>query len=160
MRKKALFIFLLVILVLNGGCHSLRKKFIRKKKEEKVPVYITPKEYPQKPTRDIYVDYYLYVKGWLEELAKALRKGISYKRQKHTIDEAVMNLEQIISFFNQKGKENIESLHKELKQIQAEINRIPNLSRIKRDSLIRKVQKIKRKFDSNYTYTDVKEWLN
>lgn len=160
MKKRILFIFLLTVLVLNNGCHSLRKKFTRKQKEKEVPVYITPKEYPQKPTRDIYIDYYLYTKGWLEELAKALGKGISYKRQKHAIGEALMNLEQIISFLNQKGKENIEPLHQELQQIQAEIKRVPNLSRIKRDYLVRKVQRIAREFGSNYTYTDVREWLN
>lgn len=160
MNRRILVIFLLILLALNTGCHSLRKKFIRRKKKEEVPVYVTPKDYPEKPTRDIYIDYYLYTKGWLEELAKALRKGISYKRQKHAIEEAIMNLEQIISFFNQEGKKEISSLHRELKEIKEEINRVPNLSRIKRDFLIRKIQNIKRDFDSNYTYTDVKEWIN
>jgi predicted RND superfamily exporter protein len=160
MKKRILYILLLVVLASNSGCHSLRKKFIRKKNKKEVPVYITTKEYPQKPTRDIYLDYYLYTKGWLEELTKALRKGISYKRQRYAISEAIMNLEQIISFFNQKGKENIESLYQELQQIQAEIKRAPNLSRVKRDSLVRKISRIKREFDSNYTYTDVEEWLN
>ncbi|MCF7886966.1 MAG: hypothetical protein K9L71_00945 [Candidatus Omnitrophica bacterium] len=160
MKKRILYIFLLIVLVLNSGCHSLRKKFIRKKDKKEVPVYITAKEYPDTPTRDIYIDYYLYTKGWLEELTKALRKGISYKRQRHAISEAIMNLEQIISFFNQEGKENIESIYQELQQIQAEIKRAPNLSRIKRDSLIRKISRVKRYFDSNYTYTDVEEWLN
>jgi NTP pyrophosphatase (non-canonical NTP hydrolase) len=160
MKKNILFIFLLAVLVLNSGCHSLRKKFIRKKNKKDVPVYVTPKEYPQKPTRDIYVDYYLYTKGWLGELIKALRKGISHKRQKHAIGEAIMNLEQIISFFNQEGRDAIGPLHDQLKKIQKEIKQIPNLSRYKRDSLVRKTQNIKREFDSNYTYTDIKEWLN
>lgn len=160
MKRRILVTLLLFFLLLNSGCRSLRKKFIRKEKKEEVPVYVTPKEYPEKPTRDIYIDYYLYTKGWLEELVKALRKGISYKRQKHSIEEAVMNFEQIISFFNQEGKEEASSLHKKLKEIKEEINRVPNLSRIKRDSLIRKIQNIKRDFDSNYTYTDVKEWIN
>lgn len=160
MKRRILVIFLLLLLGLNSGCRSLRKKFIRKEKKEEVPVYVTPKEYPDKPTRDVYIDYYLYTKGWLEESVKALRKGISHKRQKHAIEEAIMNLEQIISFFNQEGKEKASSLHKKLKEIREEINRVPNLSRIKRDFLIRKIQNIKRDFDSNYTYTDVKEWIN
>ncbi len=160
MNRIILFIIVSLMLVLNSGCQSLRKKFIRKEKKEEVPVYISPKEYPEKPTREIYIDYYLYTKGWLDELAKALQKGISYKRQKRAIEEAVMNLDQIISFFNQEGKDNILPLQSELKKIEEEIKRVPNLSRIKRDSLIREIQNIKRDFDSNYTYTDVKEWIN
>ncbi len=160
MNKKVLPFFLSLILVLNSGCHSLRKKFVRKKKEKEPPVYVTFKEYPQKPARDIYIDYYLYTKGWLEDLTKALRKGISYKRQKRATDEAIMNLEQIISFFNQDGVKAIDSLYRNLKQVQTEIKRAPNLSQIKRNSLIRKIENIKREFDSNYTYTDAKEWLN
>lgn len=157
--KKFLFLFLSCLLIFSGGCRTLREKFIRQKPRKEAPVYVAFKEYPQKPTRQIYIDYYLYVRGWLDELAKALEKGISHKRQSYAASEALMNMDQIISFFNQEGKDAISSLHSELQAVKAEIERIPNLSRLRRDLLIRKTQSIRREFDS-YTYSNVEEWLD
>ena len=91
------------MIFVNSGCHSIRKKFIRKKKsKEEVPVYIDFKDYPEIPSREAYIDYYLFVEGWLEELVGALKKGFSYKRQKRSIDEAIMNFEQIFIITRQK----------------------------------------------------------
>ncbi len=138
----------------------LREKFVRDRSREEAPAYVAFREYPDKPTREVYVDYYLYTRGWLAELVKALRKGISYKRQRYAISEVLMKLEQIISFFNQDGKDAIASLHESLQEIQAEIKRIPNLSQTRRNYIIRQIERIKRELGSDYTYSKAKEWLD
>lgn len=160
MEKKVFFIFLGLILVFSGGCRALRDKFIRQREEKEAPVYMALRDYPAEPTRQVYLDYYLYARGWLAELMQALQRGISHKRQRRAISEALMNVEQIISFFNQEGKDAIGSLHQELKEVKAEIEKIPNLSQIRRNALVRRVQRIKRDFSSNYTYSNAAAWLD
>jgi hypothetical protein len=117
------------------------------------------KDYPAKPSRDAYIDYYLFVRGWLDELVGALEKGISYKRQKRAIGEAIMNLEQIISFYNLEGKNAIYPLYEELVAIEGEVKKSPNMSQIRRNSLIRKIEHFKRRFERDFNYTDAEKWM-
>ncbi len=121
MKKVNLIIFLGVIIVLSGGCRTLREKFVRQPSQKEVPVYVDFKDYGETPTRQVYLDYHLYARGWLDELVKALNRGVSHKRQRYAIAEALMNIEQIISFFNQEGKDKIAPLYQELQEVQAEI---------------------------------------
>ena len=123
MRK---FISVLVMLVLVfefTGCTALRKKFIRKrKKDTPPPLYLELREYPNTPTQEMYHQYWLFVRGWLDELLQTIDDGQNTKRQKKAIDEAVMNFEQIVYFYNQEGKEVIAPLHTELLDIREEIH--------------------------------------
>jgi len=158
--KKSLVIFLIAILSLNFGCHSLRKKFIRKKKYEKeIPVYVDFKDYPDKPSRESYINYYLFVRGWLDDLTGALKKGISYKRQRRAINEAIMNLEQIIAFYDSEGKDAVYPIYEKLQYFRDEITKSPNMSEIKRNLLIRKIEQFKRNFEKNFNYTDAEKWM-
>ena len=158
--KKSLIIFLIAILSLTSGCHSLRKKFIRKKKYEKeIPVYVDFKDYPDKPSRESYINYYLFVRGWLDDLTGALKKGISYKRQRRAINEAIMNLEQIIAFYDSEGKDEVYPIYEKLQYFRDEITKSPNMSEIKRNLLIRKIEQLKRNFEKNFNYTDAEKWM-
>jgi len=159
MRK--LLIFLLVaMLSLASGCHSLRKKFIRKKKHEKeAPVYVNFKDYPAKPSRGAYINYYLFVRGWLDDLTEALRKGISYKRQRRAINEAIVNLEQMIIFYDTEGKDTIYPLYEELQGFREAMKKSPNMSETKRNLLIRKIERLKRRFEKDFNYTDAEKWM-
>ncbi len=159
MRK--LLIFLLVAMVSStSGCHSLRKKFIRKKKYEKeAPVYVKFKDYPNKPSRGAYINYYLFVRGWLDDLTEALRKGVSYKRQRRAISEAIMNLEQIIAFYDTEGKDAVYPIYEELQGFREAMKKSPNMSEIRRNSLIRKIEKLKRKFEKDFNYSDSEKWM-
>jgi len=160
MRKIPTFL-LIALLILPGGCHSLRKKFTRKKKYEKEPpVYIDFKDYPSSPSREDYINYYLFVRGWLDDFKETLHKGISHKRAKRAVNEAIMNFQQIISFFNEEGKEEAYPLYEELLDIKKQVERIPNMSVTKRNSVARKVENLKRRFEQKFSYTDAKKWMN
>jgi len=144
----------------TSGCHSLRKKFTRKKKNTKeLPVYVDFKDYPTKPLREDYINYYLFVRGWLDDLVEALKKGISYKRQRRAINEAIMNLEQIITFYNTEGKDAVYSIYEELQGFKEEMVKSPNMSETKRSFLIRKLQRLKRQFERDFNYTDAEKWM-
>jgi hypothetical protein len=139
----------------------VRKKFIRKKKSTKeAPVYVAFKDYPQRPTRKAYINYYLFVRGWLDELVGALEKGVSFKRKKRSINEAIMNLEQIISFYNTEGREQVYPFYEDLLDIKKQIEKNPNMSSMKTRSLIRKIELFKRRFEKNFNYTDAEKWMS
>lgn len=160
MRKIVILILSLMIFC-DFGCYSIRKKFVRKKKSEKeTPVYVDFKDYPQKPSREAYINYYLFVRGWLDELVGALRKGLSVKRQKRAINEAVMNLEQIISFFNTEGKDKVYPFYEELVEIKDEVDKSNVSSSFRKNSLIRKIENFKRRFEKNFNYTDAEQWMS
>ena len=160
MGRKSLVLLLIGIFTFSG-CHSFRQKFIRKKKSsQETPVYVSFKDYPDRPSKDAYIDYYLFVRGWLDELTGALDKGISFKRQKRAINEAVMNLEQIIAFYSHEGKETIYPFYEELLQFREEIERSPNMSATKRNGLIRKIEAWKRRFEKRFNYSDAEKWLS
>ena len=145
----------------QSGCHSLRKKFIRKKKHTKeAPVYIDFKEYSDKPSKEAYHDYYVFVRGWLDELIGSLAEDKSFKRRKRAINEAVMNVEQMISFFNQEGKEEIYSLYEEIINIRDQVQAMPNMSQLKCNYLIKKTEGVKRRFEKSFTYSDAEKWMN
>ncbi len=159
--RKILVFFIILSLLPISGCYNIRRKFIRKKKgQEEKPVYVDFKEYPIKPSRDAYIDYYLFVRGWLDELVSSLKKGLSYKREKRAINEAIMNLEQIISFYNTEGREKIYPSYEKLLDMRREIDRSPNMSRMRRDGLIRKIESFKREFERNFNYTDAEQWMS
>ncbi|MDD5194364.1 MAG: hypothetical protein PHQ96_01650 [Candidatus Omnitrophica bacterium] len=161
MARKITIFFLILTIFSVSGCTTLRKKFVRKKKHQvETPVYVDFKTYPTKPSKEAYNDYYLFVEGWLEELRETLKDGMSFKRAKRGINEAVMNLEQMIAFFNQEGKEKVYPIYEELVAIKKEIQLNPNPSDIKRNSLIAKIERFKRRFEAEFKYSDAEKWMN
>jgi len=150
-----------MMLGLTSGCHSLRKKFTRKKKKKKdLAVYVDFKDYPDKPSREAYINYYLFVRGWLDDLIEALKKGTSYKRQRRAINEALMNLEQIIIFYNREGKDAVYPIYEQLQDLRKEMTRSPNMSEAKRNSVVRKIEQLKRRFEKDFNYRDAGKWMN
>jgi hypothetical protein len=159
--EKAVTLFLIFILFYTSGCVSLRRKFVRKKKYvEEAPVYVNFKDYPVQPSRDAYIDYYLFVRGWLDELEESLREGASLKREKRAINEAIMNFEQIISFFKPEGKEAIYPLYTELLAIRKQIQDNPNLGEMQRNSLVSQIERFLRRFEAGFKYTEAEKWMN
>ena len=71
-----------------------------------------------------------------------------------------MNLEQIISFFNSVGKDEIYPVYEEMLSVKAKIERSPNLSETQRNSLIRNIEHLKRKIEREFNYSDAEQWMN
>jgi hypothetical protein len=149
------------LLSANAGCHSIRKKFVRKKKStQEVPVYVDFKEYSQKPSREAYNDYYIFFRGWLDDLVLSLKKGVSHKRELRAVNEAIMNLEQIISFYSIEGREKVYPFYEELLNVKEEVKKGSNMSEIRRNSLIRRIEGFKRRFEKEFNYSDAEKWMN
>ncbi|MDP2924291.1 MAG: hypothetical protein Q8O30_11350 [Candidatus Omnitrophota bacterium] len=164
--KRFVIFLLLISIFFTSGCYTLRKKFIRKKKYQKEePVYVGFKDYPTKPSREAYLDYYLFVEGWIDELSDELSdsfsvsKAYSLKRVKRAIKEAIMNLEQIIAFFNKEGKEKIYPLYQDLVKVKESIDKNPNTSAIERSTLLQKVEHFRRRFEADFKYSNAQKWM-
>jgi len=159
--KRVLVLLLITMVCVTSGCHNLRKKFIRKKKQKKeIAVYVDFKDYPEKPSREAYINYYLFVRGWIDDLAEALKQGVSYKRQRRAINEAIMNLEQIITFYSTEGKDAVYPIYEGLQDLRAEMVKSPNMSEAKSNLFVRKVEQLKRRFEKDFNYSDVEKWMN
>lgn len=159
MRKISIAV-LLIMCIVCCGCHSLRKKFIRKKKYHKEElVYVDFKEYDNSLSVEAYNDYYVFVRGWIDELIGSLNKGMSFKRQKRAIDEIIMNIEQMMAFYNQEGKDRIYPLYEDFLAAGEDVRRSPNMSDIQKSSLIRRLEHYKRRFESEFNYKDAQAWI-
>jgi hypothetical protein len=158
--RRLILLGLIVFLAADSGCITLRKKFIRKKKtQEEAPVYVDFKEYPDKPTKEVYINYYVFTQGWLDDLIETLKSEGNYKRRKHSISEAIMNIEQIISCYNQEGKDKIYPLYQELLSLQKQLMRTPNLVEAERLNFVRKIGLLKSRFEKEFNYNDAEKWM-
>ena len=160
MKKFLSLVIILIIIFDFSGCYALRKKFVRKRRKEiPPPLYLDLKEYPQVPTKDMYDQYYLYVRGWLDELIHTIEEKPNAKRQKKSIDEAVMNFEQIMYFYNEEGRKVAEPLYKELISLREEIHS-PYFALSGNFSLtVGKIARLKRDFEKNFSYEDALGWI-
>lgn len=158
--KKILVFLLIAAVFLPCGCYSLRKKFVRKKKYTKeLPVYVDFKEYSRAPSKESYVSYYLFVRGWIDELITTVDKGVSFKRQKRAAEEIIMNLEQMMSFYNQAGKDEVYPLYEKFLAVKQEMEKNPYPSEVRRISFLKNLEHLKRVFESTCNYTDAGKWI-
>ena len=80
--KKVLFRLFLGFLIFSfaagiTGCAALKKKFTRKKKERKTPVYYQVRKYDIKPSMELYEKHYIFWVNWHKNLVAEL--GNNYK---------------------------------------------------------------------------------
>ena len=156
MERKFFIVVLLAFMIC--GCYSLRKKFVRKKKmTKKMPVYVDFKTYQEPKSQKIYEDYYLFACGWLEELIKSLNFTGNRKKQKQAIDEALMNIEQMMVFLNQEGKEELSLIYEELLKIKEKIYS-PFLNGIEKELIVKEIEKILRKLHSQFSWSKIAKW--
>ncbi|MCK4916782.1 MAG: hypothetical protein KAJ14_06500 [Candidatus Omnitrophica bacterium] len=158
--EKIIYLFIAIMIFISSGCYGLRKKFIRKKKYQKEPtVYIDLKDYSTQPVEGEYLYYYLYLKGWFEELVKAVEKDISPKRQKLAANEVANNLERAMTFLNTEGKNEIYSIYEEFLELKKDIEHSSNFTQNKKNFLLLKIRSIKSQVERKFNWVDVKKWL-
>jgi len=159
--KKQVFVIVLLVMAANlTGCHALREKFVRKnKKDIPPPLYLDLKEYPKVPTKDMYNEYYLFVRGWLQELKIAIKDNISHKRQKKSIDEALKNLEQIMYYYTEEGKKQIQPIYERFVAVQDKIHDpyFPTLGNY--SMILRQIERIQRDFEKKFTFDKALQWM-
>ncbi|MFC1515050.1 hypothetical protein ACFL5X_04025 [Candidatus Omnitrophota bacterium] len=159
--RKVISILIISVLMLNcAGCYALRRKFVRKrKKDTPPPLYLELKEYPHVPTQEMYHQYWLFVRGWLDELIQSINEKPNTKRQKKAIDEAVMNFEQIVYFYNEEGKDVIGPMHTEILAIREVVHDPYFTSSMNKTIIKKRIATVKRRFEMDFTYAKAQDWL-
>lgn len=159
--RKVLVSILILILCVSTGCQTIRKKFVRKKTSKSKPsVYVDFKEYPTTISQEDYINYYLFVRGWLDDLEEALRKGLSFKRAKRAVNEAVMNFEQMFYYYNKDVKEKVSPLYKNMLAIKDKVEGIQSMNETKINSLVKEISILKRKFESTCKFSNIEKWMS
>ena len=134
-------------------------KFVRKrKKETPPPVYLNLKDYPDVPTQEMYEEYYLFIRGWLDEIARCMENNYGKKRRVKAANEALENLKQIISFLNEEGREKIWPIYSDLQKLKEKVGS-PYISYSQQNQIIRQAESIKRRFEVDFTYDKAKQWF-
>ncbi len=155
---KFFLLFIISISLLWGGCYPLRKKFVKKKPRRKPPVYLNLGENSPSFCKEVYLDCYLFIRGWLSEVIDELREGGNVKREKRAIDEVLHNLEVLKSFFNQEGKQKLMQFYKKVEEIKKEIESKLILSEVERLVIRRKVEIMEREFERNFNWRATQQW--
>ncbi len=157
MQDKRIYYFLLSLLIL-GGCYSVRKKFIRKKKSNTPPkVYVDFKEYPRILPSELYEDYYLFVNAWIDEMIEGLKGSFSYKRERHAWEEAVKNMKGMMDILDNEGKDKLTPLYEELLGLGKEISL--GLVDTEKNYLLQKIESLRIRFEKNFMYSKVSQWI-
>ena len=153
--------FVFSSLVLICGCETLRKKFIRKPKNERKmeePV-LSPQKYNPEFEKDVlYRNYFVYWRSWQDELIAALDADLSHKKQIDCVYQAVMNLEKVRAFLNEDKQKELDVYIEELKALQEKIIK-GNLAGAKTVMLKNKLKINKRNILRNFIYSKVKDDL-
>ena len=160
LKKNCVFLLLAVMTIGSlSGCSTLRRKFIRKNKNEKEPeLYLELRDYPEAPSQDIYHSHFSFVKGWLAEVVLQLEGGSNNKRIRYSIDKSIESLLIIKNYLKPESKQEMDALYGEFYDLKARIYD-PYVLDFKRDSILKQAKRLKRKFAKQFSYNKIKHFL-
>ena len=129
-RKNSFVIFICLVAMIfsSVGCEPLRKKFVRKKKEEKesgiIPV-LEPMDYaPKKMYSPLeqYQRHYSLWKVWDRELMQAIQEGKNPKAQKYNLAQLIEQIEEMQKWAREEKQKELFVLIQELHGIQKDLD--------------------------------------
>jgi len=164
-RRIKIFLLLIGLLILvfeECGCEAFVKKFRRKpKKEEQAQeeMVFVPQEYPSLfvNKEEAYRQYFLYWKGWQDELINALLSRTSLKKQLSCIDEAIKNLLQLKTILAEEKVKPLDAYIAELNALRNNIEQDPYSNNTTQNRY--SAEKIKRNILRDFSYHKVKNNL-
>ena len=131
----------------STGCASLKKKFTRKKKEEKKPAYYQVRKYDIKPSMELYEKHYIYWINWQRDLIQSL--GRNAKRDRLNAQQAVGNLRDMQKILDDEQADLLEPHVKDMVEVERSINNsqleVGDASRIQ-SVMERELSAVKREF--------------
>jgi hypothetical protein len=134
------------------GCGSFRKKFQRKKKEEKSkPYFYREKEYDIKPSITLYTKHYQYWKSWHREILENL--GQNTKKDQRCVEEMIGNLMDMKSMLDDEPGDKLQAHIDKLWDVQTDMRKNMLMSTTEETRIRRTLEKeftlIKRDFSYN-----------
>jgi len=130
-----LMLIIASFLVNLAGCASLKRKFTRKKKKVKKPVYYKVREYDIRPSLELYEKHYIYWVHWQRKFISEL--GRNFKNDIRSIQEICGELESMAALLTD---EEAEKLRPHIERIKKAENIIKKRNMTKaNDTRIRKI---------------------
>jgi len=149
-----------MIVLFSAGCYSLRKKFIRKKSVEKEDaVYVDFKKYEAAEASGAYKDYELFFNSWLDEALKTINTTSNRKRVRRCLDEALINLEHMVSLCNRAGRNSFYHMYKDLSMIKSDFKDNPPVTSFDNNSYIQRITAVKSQFFTRFRYSLMEDKL-
>lgn len=161
MRKIRLrFLVVAIIFAISvnfAGCASLKRKFIRKKKEEpRMPVYYHVKKYDIKPSMDLYEKHYVFWVNWHKKLVAEL--GESFKSDMRCMEEIRSNLADMIALLVDEKASVLESHTDELEKAVAIIEK-RNLTKANETRIRHILEREYRAIRGDFSPSDVADYI-
>ncbi len=124
-QRYVLGVCLLLCFFLLEGCEPLRKKFIRKKKQDdtyKGEVIFEPVDYsPENFTAEQnYTKHYNYWVIWGKSLEEALKESRNEKRHRYFLEQGLKSLEQMRVYLKEEKRARLDEMIQEFKSIREE----------------------------------------
>ena len=157
MRRVVGAVLVLVMALQVAGCEAIQRKFTRKKKRE----IIKPRFYQEdgaetRPHLELYMMHYTYWKSWQEELIT--RGGSNAKRDLMACNELMGHLADMKKYLTGSKAEELEKTIVELSLIEPDLKK-QRLTKSQKYKITKFLEKIKRHIDKNFSYADMKEFL-
>jgi len=117
------------VILFSSGCEPLKKKFVRKKKDEKVDEFVPvfqPIEYAVKnvSSEEKYIHNYSLWKVWVREMGQLFQDSdLNYKRVKYTMTQLVLQLTEMEKHLVGEKKEGMSLVIKNLDKAKKELLR-------------------------------------
>jgi len=151
------FIIIFIICLNTTGCTNVKKKFIRKKKDEKpIPIITTEDYFSTLKIDELYKKHFLFWKYWQDELIFSLGKNIN--KQKRSYNDSLVELKTAASYLQEQKRQELQPYIDELKLIADDINK-PIYSQVVVHRLRKKLEKHRRLVDKKFSPPKVKSWL-
>ena len=157
------FICLLSVSVLAGGCTPLRKKFIRQKKKDQetseiVPI-LEPIDYPDviHTAVEDYKQRYALSHVWHREFLNALEEDSNLKQELYSLDQLIVQLQQMQKLLVPEKSSKLSTLITQFETLKEDLA-VPrffnNTTNVKL-----KAELLEKQFRENYRLNRVKEFL-
>ena len=131
-RRWVVFVCLSAFVLSLTGCEPLKKKFTRKKKEDKsneiIPV-LQPVEYPAKThsAKENYEQHYSLWKVWYQDTLASIDRRDSEKKQKYALTQAIAQLTEMKNWIVEEKQKKLSLIIEEFNKILQEWDKLGNL---------------------------------
>ncbi len=156
-RKRQFIVSIFCIVIFSftlTSCEPLRKKFTRKKKEDKTKALepiLTPIDYgvPQISPEERYKYHYSFWKVWQEDLIEAINQEESDKKQKYAFLAAIAQLEEMKKWIPEEKQRELALFIDEANTLQKELDKPVGLRNVL--SFRRKIELLGKKIRHSFS---------
>jgi hypothetical protein len=154
-------IFFLMFLL--TGCETLRRKFTRQKKSQKVQevMIVSPRDYSAHPFPSdvLYKQYFVYWKSWNQELVSSLNDRAPDIKVIDCAEQAIANLKKMATYLNDPKAKELNIYIKQTEDIKSGVLEARGLPPAQANNLRYKSERILSSVNRKFDLTKMKPYL-